>query len=221
MLGKGRTKVRPYIAMLDPLCCECCLRGMPTPDGISQNAATLRRQTERLHWGRVSAPGARYFLTFVTQGRMPWLATVAHRDVMREVLCEWQAEEDGSLLAATIMPDHVHALIELGDRLSVGRLVARWKAQAVRRCCHAGAWQRDFWEHRLRPEETTEEYGLYLFLNPYRAGLIPAAQNWEGWCCPRLAAFRFTCMLEENGTPPREWLEWPEERFAQLGTGET
>jgi hypothetical protein len=32
--------------------------------------------------------------------------------------------------------------------------------------------------------------------------------------------FKFTAALDASGAPPREWIEWPDERFAGLAHGE-
>lgn len=164
--------------------------------------------------------GAVYFVTFVTAERTPWLGTESARAVMLETLREWHLEADGAILAANVMPDHVHVLFVLGHRLNVGRCVSRWKSQARKLAGYIGDWQRDFWEHRLRAEESQEDYGLYIFLNPYRARLLPCDAAWSGSWVPEPDRFRFTTSLGGNGAPPREWMDWPEEKFTSLATGE-
>ncbi|MDI1249542.1 MAG: transposase [Lacunisphaera sp.] len=181
--------------------------------------ATSRRTTERLHLGRVSEPGAVYFVTFVTANRMAWLAQSGSTACLLAALRSWHAEGDGTVLAATVMPDHVHVLFVLGQRLDVGRCVSRWKTEGRKAAGYAGEWQRDFWEHRLRQEDSLEDYGLYLFLNPYRAGLLSRDRCWPGWWVPEPVCFRFMALLGPKGEPPREWIEWPDERFAGLATG--
>ena len=183
-------------------------------------ATDPRRQTERLHLGRVSAKGAVYFVTFVAANRTPWLATTAAASAVLGAIKTWHEEGDGAVLAATVMPDHVHVLLELGDRLDVGRCVSRWKTVARRNSGYAGEWQRDFWERRVRADESEEDYALYLLLNPYRAGLARRGEAWAGWWMPWPERFRFSAMLGPRGEPPDEWIEWPEARFAGLKTGE-
>jgi REP element-mobilizing transposase RayT len=139
---------------------------------------------------------------------------------MLSALRNWHADNDGAVLAVTVMPDHVHVLFELGVRLDVGRCVSRWKAEGRKAAGYEGAWQRDFWEHRLRNEESGEDYGLYLYLNPYRAGLLSRNEVWQGWWAPELKRFRFSEKLGPKGEPPEEWIEWAEDGFAQLATGE-
>ena len=179
------------------------------------------RQTHRLHLGRISASDVCYFITFVTAARKPWLSDPDNRRSVLQVLCSWHEHGDGgALLAATVMPDHVHVLCQLGCRYTVGQCVGRWKTEILREIHYAENWQRDFWEHRLRADESWEEYGLYTFLNPYRARLLRKHEAWPGWLAPEPAKFRFTAALTANGIPPAEWLDWPDTRFTGLSTGE-
>jgi len=178
------------------------------------------RRTDALHCGRVSAAGEKYFITLVTKDREPWLAAAGTQDVLSAVLRTWHTKRDGRILAAMTMPDHAHVLIELGSLLTVGQVVARWKSSARRRAGFVQSFQRDFWEHRLRPEEDIEDYGLYMFLNPYRARLLKTDDTWPGWWLPDPGLFRFPCKLCGSGGPPPEWVEWPDEKFSNLAHGE-
>lgn len=168
-------------------------------DGLTKSILP-RCRTDDLHHGRESMPGARYFVTYVTRHREPWLVPDKARQAAVAALFDWHLEGDGELLAASVMPDHVHVLFRLGERLDVGRCVSRWKAQSRRDAGFGGEWQRDFWEHRLRPGDDPEEYGLYVYLNPYRAGLAGRDQSWPGWVCPHTKAFRFVSALSANGS---------------------
>jgi hypothetical protein len=45
-------------------------------------------------------------------------------------------------------------------------------------------WERDFFDRHVRPDEDRISIFLYLFLNPYRAGLCPREDRWPWyWCC--------------------------------------
>jgi len=135
-------------------------------------AAETRRLTERLHLGRISAAGSAYFVTFVTTARTPWLAAPPTADAMLTALQAWHAERDGVILAASVMPDHVHVLFVLGARLDVGRCVSRWKTVGRRGSGYAGEWQRDFWEHRVRDDDSWGGLWALYFFEPVsrRAG---------------------------------------------------
>ncbi len=179
-----------------------------------------KRRTDELHKGRVSVPGARYFVTFVTEDRVPCLREQSVVQAVLTTLISWHEEHDGVILCATVMPDHVHVLFELGHRLTAGQCVGRWKSEIRRAQRYAFTWQRDFFEHRLLPKESSEDYGLYVFLNPYRAGLGDPDAVWPFGLTPDPLRFRFLSLRNPNGSPPREWLGWTEDRFAHLSIGE-
>ncbi|WP_157693640.1 transposase [Opitutus sp. GAS368] len=90
------------------------------------------RHTENLLKGRASAPGTRYFLTWCTAKRAPLLIVDPTRTIARQSLLAIDASGDGTLLAGTIMPDHIHLLLELGVRLTVSQVVAKIKAAITR-----------------------------------------------------------------------------------------
>ena len=105
------------------------------------------------------------------------------------------------------MPDHVHFLITLGRRLSVGRLVAKFKSQTRQTLLHhATGWQRNFFEHRLRPDEAIEAFARYIFLNPYRGRLIGRKTEWPFWLMDTNRTFDFCQWLEAGRHPPIEWI---------------
>lgn len=139
---------------------------------------------------------------------------------MLATLRSWHTERDGTVLAATVMPDHVHVLFELGQQLTAGQCIARWKSAVRREINFTEKWQRDFWEHRLRPDESAEDYALYIFLNPYRARLILATETWSSSWMPNPGLFRFAGALTPHGNPPSAWIDYADEQFSVLATGE-
>jgi REP element-mobilizing transposase RayT len=149
----------------------------------------------------------RYFVTACTLERRRGLEERATTDQIIECARKSDALGDTATIALCVMPDHVHWLFELGGRLTLGRVIARLKADTRKNLTVAGlAWQRDFFEHRLRAEESAEDYARYVFLNPYRAGLVAQGISWRGWWCPRLESFEFSEHLNPDGSPPSEWI---------------
>jgi REP element-mobilizing transposase RayT len=168
------------------------------------------RHTSALHAQRWSNSGTTYFVTCCTRYRAAGLTTKSVAKVLRGIVALSDATEDTVTHGFTIMPDHLHWLFTLGNRLSLGRVVARLKAKSKDSLVALGlAWQRDFFEHRLRPAESIEPYGLYVFLNPYRADLLSVRDKWAHWWCPRSESFGFILRLNPAGTPPMEWIGEP------------
>ncbi|GAB5561413.1 MAG: hypothetical protein SynsKO_30600 [Synoicihabitans sp.] len=177
------------------------------------------RKTDRLRLGRKSATGAIYFLTCVTAQRVPWLKPQKIREQIRASFVKFHRQNGGELLTGVVMPDHVHLIVSLDGALTIGQWVARFKSQSMRATGFSGKWQRDFWEHRIRPRESIEDYGLYVFLNPYRAELIGSEKAWPGWWSAESDCFRFQQHLH-NGVPPKEWVRDWDEKFSELQVGE-
>lgn len=76
-----------------------------------------------------------------------------------------------------LMPDHLHALLSFppsGKRLRL--VVSKWKEWTAKQL--RIDWQDDFFEHRLRREESHREKEDYILANPVRAGLVRRAEDW-------------------------------------------
>ena len=178
------------------------------------------RKTHHLRRGRVSLPGGRYFLTLCTPARQPVFAQESEARRVTTALHVTHAVGDIDLLAATVMPDHVHLLFILGQRLTLGQVMAKLKNLARDGGKVSWRWQEDGFEHHLRPHETTEDYGFYIFMNPYRAGLCALDATWPWWICPDEKRFVFPAHLGARVSVPVEWLGDAAEVAANIATGE-
>lgn len=161
-----------------------------------------------------------YFLTLATPGRQPWLERPRTRDVFLSVLRSWHMGREGRVLAAIVMPDHAHVLLEPGRSTGPLQLVARWKSAMRFGAGYAETFDESPRGHKLYPGQEPEDYAFYMFLHPYRAGLIQPDETWPGWWLPEPALFRFPLQLGPDGTVPPEWLVLPRERFIGLDHGE-
>ena len=75
------------------------------------------------------------------------------------------------------MPDHLHALLSFppsGKPLRL--LVSKWKEWTAKKL--AIQWQQDFFEHRIRHDESRREKVDYILANPIRAGLASRPGEW-------------------------------------------
>ena len=153
-------------------------------------------------------PGARYFVTVCALRPSDALIRPETAQAIQRSLESVCAGGDGSLLCATIMPDHVHLLLKLGERLGIGQVAGKFKSLNRGDLAIAGAaWQRDFFEHRLRPNESADSYARYIFMNPYRGGLIERRAQWPWWWLGENTEFDFIAMLDDGLYPPPEWTD--------------
>ena len=75
-----------------------------------------------------------------------------------------------------LMPDHLHMIVAFNREHDLEKTVSAWKRYTSRQ--HGIVWQRGFFEHRLRRDESWEEKAKYILHNPVRAGLIQDGEKW-------------------------------------------
>jgi len=75
-----------------------------------------------------------------------------------------------------LMPDHLHALISFPYERPMKQIIADWKRFLARNL--NADWQRDFFDHRLRRDESFVEKADYIRDNPVRAGLVSCTEDW-------------------------------------------
>ncbi len=74
------------------------------------------------------------------------------------------------------MPDHLHMLIGISPDAKLSKLIRDFKRIAARK--GKIEWQRNFFDHRLRHDESETEKFEYIRQNPVRAGLVQPDANW-------------------------------------------
>jgi REP element-mobilizing transposase RayT len=79
--------------------------------------------------------------------------------------------------AFVVMPDHVHGLIRFPSPEHPLQREMRELKKYTARMLGIG-WQKDFFDHRLRREESEREKADYILRNPERAGLV---EDWREW----------------------------------------
>jgi REP element-mobilizing transposase RayT len=76
-----------------------------------------------------------------------------------------------------LMPDHLHALITFPKDCEFMKVLANWKEIVAKRT--TTRWQRDFFDHRLRSDESLQEKANYIRENPVRKGLVTKPEDWK------------------------------------------
>jgi putative transposase len=133
----------------------------------------------RLH--SVYLEGSVFFVTFCTDERRPLLSNdLVHHAF--QTFCT-QAIDRGIMVGRyVLMPDHLHLFVHLPipDDLPVwikslkNSLSKTLREQATK----PPHWQKGFFDHLLRSEESSIEKWEYVRLNPVRAGLVSDACHW-------------------------------------------
>ena len=86
------------------------------------------------------------------------------------------------LLAWVVMPNHVHALIQVGP-VPLGKTIQNWKSMiavsANKLLGRTGRfWQPEYWDRYMRDTERTRKAIRYIENNPVKAKLCPTPEAW-------------------------------------------
>ncbi|MDF7809706.1 transposase, partial [Pontiellaceae bacterium B12219] len=101
-----------------------------------------------------------------------------------ESLIKCAATAEWEVPQICFMPDHVHVMLlpmrEREQKLSL--LMQRWKSSSKQRLNRAGIeggiWQREFFDHLLRSNESLTDKWRYVEMNPIRAGLCSTPEEY-------------------------------------------
>jgi putative transposase len=120
--------------------------------------------------------GATYFITICCQRRgANQLCTDRVADVLFETARRYHASQRWYLKLLLLMPDHVHMLIGVPSDAKLSNLIRDFKPITTQ--IASITWQRNFFDHRLRHDESENEKVAYVRANPVRAGLIAEHQS--------------------------------------------
>jgi len=101
----------------------------------------------------------------------PVAASIWESIEYRQQRCDWFVH------LWLLMPDHLHALISFPTERDPAKVIANWKEIIAKK---AGIhWQRDFFDHRLRSDESHQEKTDYIRQNPVRKGLVGKTEDWK------------------------------------------
>ena len=127
------------------------------------------------HW---VAEDAVFFITVCCRHRhINSLAKPEIADKIRESLFYRQSLRQWWMICALVMPDHFHALFAFGQGFDMKKVIADWKRFHTR---HSNIeWQEDFFDHRIRSNESLDEKIEYIRHNPVRQGLVAQPDDWQ------------------------------------------
>ncbi|MGQ0621707.1 MAG: REP-associated tyrosine transposase [Panacagrimonas sp.] len=139
-----------------------------------------------LRRGRVSLPNNAYLVTTTTRDREPIFRNFRSACLASRSFTDLTVLGDATLLAWVLMPDHVHWLLQLGERSSLSQLINRLKSASARKVNEARGltgplWAPAFHDHALRAEEDLRTVARYVIANPIRAGLVERVGDYPFW----------------------------------------
>jgi putative transposase len=162
---------------------------------------------EALRRFRISQPHSDYFITCCTREKQSGLTSPLVAGALLTTLSHIETDGHWTIRGAVIMADHLHLLVTLHDRLALSRILARFKSKTKPALITGGLqWQGNYYEHHLRQSDAAEDVLLYIFLNPYRAGLVANTEVYPWFRVGTKDASWFSPRLDDR-RPFAEWLD--------------
>ncbi len=143
---------------------------------------------------------------YLGQGHGPlWLKEPAIAEIVKEAL-HYRDGKEYLLHAYTIMPNHVHMVITLGNQLNLFEVLQSLKSHTARQCniilVRSGTfWQHESYDHVIRDGEFGRIV-FYILRNPVKAGLVKTFREWPYYyVSPELNGFDETESEQSHLSP--------------------
>jgi len=132
-------------------------------------------------WLHHTSPGwvldATFFLTLCCQPKGEnHLCTPAVSNVIFSGIGHYQKQLRWHVSLWLLMPDHLHAIVSVPRSEDLQKTIASFKHFVSHET--GICWQRGFFDHRLRNDESFEEKAHYIRMNPVRRGLVCRPEDW-------------------------------------------
>lgn len=166
------------------------------------------------HYHRFYVPYAIVAFTLVTYNRSPIFSNIQTSDLFLNLLNKVTKQFHYECLAYSILPDHIHLLIQLSPNnpnfsipirelkrlfsVSYKRINPLMPLPNASRQKHheTTIWQRRFWDHVIKDERDLERHLNYIHFNPVKHGYSDDPSQWP-WSS-------YSSYIE-NGYYPKEW----------------
>ena len=121
-----------------------------------------------------------YFVTACTYRRRALLANDAVHNTFVRFGQRAFADHNVAVGRYVLMPDHVHLFVCGPDNFELGRWMGMMKQCVEKQIARESdpIWQRRFFDHVLRSDESYAEKWNYVRENPVRAGLVKNTDEW-------------------------------------------
>jgi putative transposase len=121
--------------------------------------------------------GATYFITICCLERhRNQLCHQAVAETIFRTATMYDEQQKWYLTLLLLMPDHLHALVSIGGDNRLAKMIGNFKRATTK--FSGVTWQRNFFDHRLRGDESLIGKGQYIRQNPVRAGLVADKDEW-------------------------------------------
>jgi putative transposase len=128
--------------------------------------------------------GGVYFITSVTEGRIPILVDVSARFMVVNLIYH-KYLLDYKLFGYVVMPEHFHLLIQPSKKYNISKIMNLVKGNFARKYNEihnrqgTKVWQQGFHDSVVRDEKEINKWLEYMHWNPVKKGLVKSPAEYE------------------------------------------
>ena len=149
------------------------------------------RYRKRLHLKDFDYRGSSYvyFVTMCTANKQPYFLDSRMAKIIEDEMTFRKEKKEIKLFCYCIMPDHLHLLFSLTSDFQ--KRLQDWVSAFKRFTAKASfalydvrpLWQKNFYDHVVREDESLLEIAKYIIQNPVRKGIV---SKWESYPYSRM-----------------------------------
>jgi putative transposase len=135
---------------------------------------------KNLRKGRYSQASQIYHITTATSNRQPLFSDF---HLARKIMNTIKLSDTlgyTTTLAIVVMPDHLHWLMQLGEKAALQQVIRSMKSQTAK-VVGKPIWQAGYYDHAIRKDEDIVSVARYIIANPIRAGLVKRVGDYPHW----------------------------------------
>jgi putative transposase len=144
--------------------------------GACPRLSNMERKKIRLDHNVYNEPGRIFSITICLKERRPLFLESRLFKEFFLILKEMSQANKIPVYAYCFMPDHLHILSGVSEKIGVVDFVREFKGLCTKAAWGLGhrgvVWQRSFYDHCLRDDEGVREAAEYILNNPVRTGLV-------------------------------------------------
>jgi putative transposase len=142
---------------------------------------------KNLREGRFSDINSLYFITINAVDRRPFLSLPVLFSAVLESLANLHERQIIEPLCFVALPEHIHLVFQL-LQTSLAKVISPLKSYSALRTNAAlgrsgPVWARQYFEHRIRSNESLNQIIDYCRNNPVRRELATTTTEWRYWWC--------------------------------------
>jgi putative transposase len=148
---------------------------------VNRTKKLRRKNSLRLKHFDYSTPRA-YFITICLHEGKYVFSDKKIAEAVIKCLKENKAKANFKIYIYCLMPDHLHILLNPGDsNMSVPRFIQTFKSQTgfwYKKQHGTSLWQRGFYDHIVRKNESLIKIAQYILDNPVRKKLVERIEHY-------------------------------------------